>query len=66
MENNNKMTLESLEAQVLKQQEARKERYNLARELGFSAAEANILQNRSADNIRKLAEERKAQETKTS
>ena len=56
-------TLEDLEAQAAAQYERLKARlrrhYHLARELGFSSAEAVILQSKSENVIRALARERK-------
>ncbi len=57
-------SLKDLQKQVKLQKERRKARYQLARKLGFSSAEATMLQGRSEDAIRKLAEQKKKQVSK--
>ena len=56
-------TLEQLEVEAEAQRERVKARlkkgYHLARELGFSSAEAAVLQGKSEDLVRSLALERK-------
>ena len=58
--------LSDLERDANKRYEAQKarlrERYKLARDLGFSGAEAGILCLKSEDIIRRLADERKKDE----
>ena len=49
----------SIEKTRLRNLKRAKANYKLARDLGFSSSEANILSQRSEKNIRKLAEERK-------
>ena len=53
-------SLDDLKEQVDKTKQRIKERYALARSLGFSAQEAQILQNNSEETIRRLSDERKA------
>ena len=61
-------TLNDLRDDAFKRYEALKKEknrlYHLARELGFSAIEAMVLQNKSEPIIRRLAKERTSKEVK--
>ena len=52
------MELEDLEKQVSKLKEKARGKYHLARSLGFSAQESQVLANQSEETIRRLAGER--------
>ena len=54
------MTLNDLMEQVENIKRRIRERYAFAKSLGFTAAEAQLLQNNSEETIRRLADERKA------
>ena len=56
------VSLDALNGRVQSIKDKIKNRYHLARSLGFTASESALLQNYSEDNIRKLAEERKQSE----
>jgi hypothetical protein len=56
------ITLNDLTEAVEKIKQRIKARYDLARELGFSAQESQILQNKSEETIRRLANERNTKE----
>jgi len=60
MEQEKTYSLDDLKEQVDKTKQRIKDRYALARSLGFTAQEAQILQSNSEETIRRLAEERKA------
>jgi hypothetical protein len=59
------MTLEELQRRVEEQREKQlkklKDNYQLARDLGFSPAEAQIMRAKSEEDIRQLAEEKAKQ-----
>ncbi len=57
-------TLDDLKKATRSDTQRRKERYQLARDLGFSSQEATRLQGRSEESIRRLAQEKKKQEGK--
>ena len=52
------MELKDLERQVNKLKEKARGKYRLARSLGFSAQESQLLVNQSEETIRRLANER--------
>ena len=62
MEEEKLISLDDLKEQVDKTRQRIKERYALARSLGFSAQESQILQNNSEETIHRLANERKQSE----
>lgn len=55
----NDLTLEGLTQRVNANRQRQKERYELAKSLGFTTAEAVILQNHPEATIHRLADERK-------
>lgn len=61
---NKDVSIDTLNDKVQAIKDKIKNRYYLARSLGFTGTESALLQNYSEENIRKLAEERKQGEVK--